>query len=206
MHRLLAPLVLLLPTLAAADVDPRFAKLRDQAEPLTSLSSFLENYIGECKGAFVSPECSANAKKFRDKYTGQKLYMIVGEDQAASVLAPGSYDPSTGDYTVQVVPLFAASGHAVTHGAPKKIDSAGNPVMPLLEIKGTATPDWTGAQFARMFKTRGLRVQVVFTPQGIWTLPKKGSGKQAGVKAKIEAVLVTVARTGEPIGLWLANR
>ncbi|MGA9522160.1 MAG: DUF6066 family protein [Myxococcaceae bacterium] len=205
MHRLLVPLVLLLPALAAAEADPRFARLRDQAEPLSSLNSFLENYIGECGEAFAPPECSANAKAFRSKSAGKKFYMIVGEEQASSILSPGPYDPR-GEYTVNIAPLFAAGGYAITHGAPKKVDRNGNPMVMYVQAKGSVPEGWNASRFQRLFSTRGLRVQVVFTPQGVWSLPKKGGGKQHGVKAKVDAIYVTIARTGEPVGLWLADK
>ena len=60
--------------------------------------------------------------------------------------------------------------------------------------------------FARMFSIRGVRAQVVFTPQGVWSLPKKGGGKNFGVTARIEAILVTEGRTGEQMGLWLNGK
>ena len=41
-------------------------------------------------------------------------------------------------------------------------------------------------------------------PQGN-ALPKKGGGKLSGVKAKVEAILLTVGRTGEVLGLWTAK-
>ena len=122
------------------------------------------------------------------------------------MLSPGPYNPGSGEYTVNIAPLFAASGYAVTHGAPKKTDSAGNPIVNVVHAKGKLSEGWRAQDFIRLFATRGLRAQVIFSPQGVWSLPKKGGGKQYGVKAKVEAVLVTIARTGEPVALWMADR
>jgi hypothetical protein len=46
---------------------------------------------------------------------------------------------------------------------------------------------------------------VVFTPDDVWTLPKKGGGTMKGVKARFDAVLVQVGRTGEVVGTWYAK-
>ena len=48
-----------------------------------------------------------------------------------------------------------------------------------------------------------MRLQVVFTPQGLWELPKKGGGKVHGVKVRFDAILVTVGRTGDQVALWI---
>jgi hypothetical protein len=192
---------LLLPALALADVDPRFARLRDEAVPLGSLHGFLEKYIGECTDVFASRECKENAKQFRAEANRQRYYMIVNEDQA-NMLSPGPYDPR-GEYTVNIAPFFAAGGYAVTHGAPKKTDANGNPVMMYLQAKGQVPPGWNAPRFQRLFQTRALRVQVVFTPQEVWDLPRKGGGKQHGVKAKVHAILVSIGRTGESVALWV---
>lgn len=202
---LVAAALLLAPTLALADVDPRFAKLRDQAKPLGALGTFLDNYIGECGGVMGDADCKQNAAAFRKAANKQRFYMIIGEEQA-NMLAPGPYDPGAGEYTVNIAPMFAAGGYAVTHGTPKKTDANGNPMVMYVQSKGKMPPGWSAPNFQRLFQTRALRVQVVFSPQGTWTLPKKGGGKQHGVKAKIDAILVTIGRTGEPVALWLADR
>lgn len=206
MSRLAAAVVtLLLPALALADVDARFAKLRDASEPLGGLGAFLEKYIGACEGAFVDPQCKSQAEAFRKKYQGKRLYMIVTEDDA-TMLAPGAYSPGTGDYTIHITPFFPGGRYALTHGSPKKTDANGNPVLPLLTVSGTVPEGWNGQIFSRMFSMRGVRAQVVFTPQGVWSLPKKGGGKNHGVTARVEALLVTEGRTGQQLGLWLNGK
>ncbi|RKH30475.1 DUF6066 family protein [Corallococcus sicarius] len=206
MNRILAAaFALLVPTLALADVDARFAKLRDDSEALGSLGAFLEKYVGECDGAFVDPQCKAQAEAFRKKYTGKKLYMIITEDDA-TMLSAGDFNPGTSEYTINITPFFAGGKYAVTHGAPKKTDAQGNPVMNNLVVSGTAPDMWNGGTFARVFSTRGVRVQVVFTPQSVWTLPKKGGGKIYGVNSRVEGVLVTEGRSGGQMGLWINGK
>jgi hypothetical protein len=202
---LVAAVTLLLPALALADVDPRFAKLRDASEALGGLGAFLEKYIGACEGAFVDPQCKAQAEAFRKKYQGKQLYMIVTEDDA-TMLAPGPYSPGTGEYTIHITPFFPAGRYALTHGAPKKADANGNPILPLLSVTGTLPEGWNGQIFSRLFAMRGVRAQVVFTPQGVWSLPKKGGGKNHGVTARVEGLLVTEGRTGQQLGLWINGK
>lgn len=201
MRRLLVLLFVSFPLLTFADVDPRFAKLRDSAKPLAGLGTFLDNYIGECSDAFAGAECKKNAAAFRKDANKNKYYLIITEDQA-NMLSMGPYDLGRGEYTVNIVPLFAAGGYAVTHGAPKKTDAQGNPVMMYVQARGKVPPGWSAPSIKRLFTSRQLRVQVVFTPQGIWSLPKKGGGKIHGIRAKVDAVFVTIGRTGEPVALW----
>ena len=196
---------LVLPALAFADVDPRFAKLRDSATPLSGLGTFLEKYIGECSDPFAGAECKANAAAFRKEANKNRYYLIITEDQA-NMLSMGPYDPGRGEYTVNIAPLFAAGGYAVTHGAPRKTDANGNPVMMYVQAKGKVPPGWNAPSIQRLFTTRQLRVQVVFKPEGTWSLSKKGGGKHHGVKARVEAILVTIGRTGEPVALWMPNK
>ncbi|MCP3103534.1 DUF6066 family protein [Myxococcus sp. K15C18031901] len=205
MNRFLVAAALLLPTLALADVDARFAKLRDEAEPLGGLGAFLENYIGACEGALVDAQCKSKAEAFRKKYQGKRLYMIVTEDDA-SMLAPGPYSPGTGEYTINITPFFPGGRSALTHGAPKKGDANGNPVLPFITVTGTLPEGWNGSLFNRMFSMHAMRVAVVFTPQGVWSLPKKAGGKSYGVTARIEGLLVTEGRTGHQLGLWLNGK
>lgn len=205
MRRLFLAALLLLPALALADVDPRFARLRDQAEPLGSLSTFLDKYIGDCAGVFISPTCRADAEAFRKKYEGKKLYMIVGED-AATMLNPGPYQPGSGNYVIEVTPYFPGGSYALTQGVPKQTDAAGNPLVPLLRVTGTTPEGWAAVDFLRLFSTHQIRAQIVFTPQEVWSFPRKrGTGKVSGVAARMEAILLTHARTGEPLGMWFAD-
>ncbi|MBX5480707.1 MAG: hypothetical protein IRZ16_02485 [Myxococcaceae bacterium] len=197
--------ILIVPALASADVDPRFAKLRDAARPVGSLGSFLENYIGECSDFLAGAECRERAAEFRKEANTSKWYMIINEDQA-NMLKPGPYDPVRGEYTVNIAPLFAAGGYAVTHGQPRHTDANGNPVVMYVQAKGRVPPGWNAMSISRLFSTRSLRVQVVFTPQGVWALAKKGGGKMYGVKAKVDAIYVTIGRTGEPVALWTSDR
>lgn len=202
--RLLAVFSLLLPTFAFADLPSRFSDMRDKAKPLGSLGAFLDSYVGECKDAFSGPECKSNAADFRKKASGHSYYMIIHEE-AATMLAPGPYNPRTGEFVINVTPFFAANGYAITQGAPKRADSNGNPVLPFIQVKGELPEGWSGTRFNSMFMRRGLRLQVLFTPQELWTLGKGGK-QQIGVKARLDAMVISEGRSGEVLGVWYGRK
>lgn len=201
--RCLLSLVVLIPSFVLADADARFAKLRDQAEPLTAVASFVEKYVGECASKLLGgAECEKNAEIFRRGATNKKFYMIITED-SAGVLQMGEVKVGEGTLTLNLTPFFAGANSAITHGAPSRTDSDGNPVLPFIRIPSQLPDGWNPGMMARQVQSKALRLQIVFTPQGVWTLPKKGGGTIKGVKAKLEAVLVTVGRSGEQVGLWV---
>jgi hypothetical protein len=192
---------LLCPLVALAGPE-KFEKLKTAAQPVGGFGTFMEKYIGECPDPVDGAECRQHAKKFREKASGKKYHLIVSEDAAASVLAPGGIDEENGEMTVKVAPMFASGGYALTHGAPKKTDANGNPMVMFVEAAGDIPDGYNAQRLSRLFQQRALRAEVIFTPQGTWTLPKKGGGKWHGVKAKVDAILITMARTGEPVGVW----
>lgn len=198
--RWLTPLLLILPTLAHADVDQRFAKLRDAAEKLGSLSEFIENYAGSC-GPLMTAQCEEKRKEFRRGADGRKHYMIVTED-SASVLSMGDANPISGDFVLNMTPFFSAGDSAITHQAPSKTDASGNAVLPYIRIPSKIPDGWTMQLMNRQVQARALRIQVVFTPEGVWSLPKKGGGQIRGIKTRFDGVIVQIGRTGETIGLW----
>ena len=205
MNRFILAAALLLPSLVLADADPRFARLRDQAEPLGSLSAFLDKYVGECSGLFAGLGCRDAAEAFRKQYEGKRLYMIVGED-VATMVRPGPYQPGSGNYVIEVTPSFPGGAYVLTQGAPGQLTAEDQPMLTPLRVTGTTPPGWNATDFMRLFSSRQVRLQVIFAPQTLWGLERKqGSGKQYGVSARIEALFLTNARTGEPLGLWFAD-
>lgn len=202
--KLLTAVVVLIPALALADVDQRFAKLRDQAEAMGAVSAFVDKYVGDCASKMMGGgECEKNAEIFRQGATGKKFYMIITEE-TSQVLSMGEVK-SGGQFVLNVTPFFPAAGMAITHGAPTKTDGDGNPIMPFIRMDAVLPDNWNPAMMQRQVQGQALRLQIVFTPQGVWTLPKKGGGQMKGVKAKFEAVLVSVGRTGDQVGLWLGK-
>jgi hypothetical protein len=201
MFRALVALSLAVGGLAWGDAEPRFEKVKGDAEALQGLGSFLDKYVGDCG---TDAECKKNTETFRTAANGKKFYMIISEE-AVSNLTMGRYDPGSGEFSLNLTPFFPASNSAVTQGAPSHTDANGNPVMPFMTIKGQVPEGKNEQSISRAVAMKVLRLQVVFTPQGLWSLPKKGGGKIVGVKSRIDAVLVTVGRTGETIGLYVAK-
>jgi hypothetical protein len=203
-YGLLMGLVMVFSSVALADTEPRFAKLRDSAEALTSLNSFVEHFVGNCGSALMGgAECEKNAEAFRKAATGKKYFMIVVED-STSVLQMG--EGIQGGFILNLTPFFAASDSALTHGAPSKTDSNGNPVMPYIRIESALPEGWNMGMMGRQVQAHALRMQLVFTVQGVWSLPKKGGGTIKGVKTKFDGVVVTVGRTGEAVGSWYSTK
>lgn len=203
--RCLVALLVLIPSMVVADADARFAKLRDQAEALGSIGAFVDKYVGDCAPAMMGGgECEKNAEVFRRGATGKKFYIIITESTAGA-LQMGEVNVREGTFILNLTPFFPGSNSAITHGAPAKTDANGNPVMPFIRIDGTLPDGWNPGMMARQVQSQALRLQIVFTPMGVWSLPKKGGGTIKGVKAKFDAVLVQVGRTGEQVGLWLGK-
>lgn len=200
--RWLVPLLLISSQAAFADVDQKFAKMRDSAEKLGSLSEFIDNYGGSC-GPLMTAQCEEKRKEFRRGADGRKHYMIVTED-SASVLSMGDANPITGEFVLNMTPFFAAGDSAITHGAPSKTDANGNAILPYLRINAKLPDGWTMQLMNRQVQARALRIQVVFTPEGVWSL-KKGSGSIKGIKTRFDGVIVQIGRTGETIGMWYAK-
>ncbi len=204
MNRNAALVGMLLSAVAVADVDARFAKLRDQAEALATLSAFMEKYVGDCGPKMLAGNCEKNSAVFRRGATGKKFYMIVTEE-SSGVLSLGEANMRQGTFVLNMTPFFSAAGMGLSQGSPTKTDQDGNPVLSFLRIEAKMPEGWDMATVARQTQSRGFRIQIVFTPEGTWTLPKRGGGVIHGVKARFDGVLVQVGRTGEQVGLYVAK-
>src|SRR5688572_19497823 len=112
MFRTVILLTLALAVPALADADPKFAKLRDQAEAIEGLGAFLDKYVGDCG---TDPECKRNTDVFRAAANGKKFYMIITEDSVSN-LTMGTYDPGDQSFTLNLTPFFPASNSAITQG------------------------------------------------------------------------------------------
>lgn len=202
MFRTLALLAVVSSSVALADMDPKFEEIKEKAEALGSLGQFLDKYVGNCESVIQGGgDCLKAAEAYRKGATGKKFYMIILE-QDATMLQMGPYNPKGDEFTIHMTPFFPASNSALTHGAPTRTDANGNPVMSFLPIKAPIPEMGNVGEISRAISSRQLRLQIVFTPQGLWTLPKKGGGKITGVKAKLDAIYVTYGRTGMKIALW----
>lgn len=199
--RLAVTLLALLPALALAE--GRFDDLRKEAQPFEgALGEFLELYLGDCGTASNTANCRNRSREFQTQAKGKRFYALVREDEAGMVGMSDS-TRSGGDFTVEVTPFFPGAEHALTNAVPKKTDAKGNPILPVLMIAGKLPGVETVDDMERLFKNRGVRLELLFRPEQPWALPKKGGGQLTGVKAKLDAIQVT-SRTGAVLATWVA--
>jgi len=182
----------LLPCLALA-ADARFEALKDKAETFDGgLAGFLEAYTGDCGDAPSTSPCRQKADAFQKSVKGKQYYALVHQDAAGMV----SFSPAStagSDYTVLVTPFFPGGAHAFTNQAPKKTDSHGNPIFPNLALPGVLPEGETVDSVERLFRRRDVRVELIFSPEAFWSLPRKGSPALTGCRGRLEAVLVTTS-------------
>lgn len=183
-----------------AGTEEKFAKFRSSAEPVGSLSGFLEKYVGAC-GPGSPPRCESSASAFRRQMNGRRFFLATG-DESSSLLSVGRFDEAKREYELKLTPFFAAGTYALTQGAPRQTDAAGNPLLPLLVVRGKAPDGFSPSRLQRLVSARELRIELVFTPQELWALTRKRGGRIQGVKSRIEAVQVVSARTGEVLASW----
>ena len=194
-------LLALLPGLALAE--GRFDELKKEAQPFEGgLGEFLELYLGDCGTASNTANCKNRSKEFQTQAKGKRFYALVREDEAGMVGMSDS-TRSGGDFTIEVTPFFPGAEHALTNAVPKKTDAKGNPILPVLMIAGKLPGVETVDDMERLFKNRGVRLELLFRPEQPWALPKKGGGQLTGVKAKLDAIQVT-SRTGAVLATWIA--
>ncbi len=187
---------------SARSADDAWAKVRDKATPLEGLSAFLERYVGACADPFSRAECLSNAKRAREEMEG-KLYYLILDDRAASMIRPAAFDIRESQYRLDLTPYFEAGGRALTDGVPRSQDDQGRPRMPLTPIWAKLPLGSTPMDLERLFRTGNVKVHLVFKPFGVWKMARKDNKKESieGVKAKFVAVRLTDARSGDEIAL-----
>ena len=194
-------LLALLPAVALGE--GRFDELRKEAVSFDgSLGDLLELYLGDCGQASNTANCKNRSRDFQAQARGKRFYTLIREDEAG-MLGMSTGTSRGGDFTVEVTPFFPGAEHALTNAVPKKTDPQGNPILAVLMIPGTLPGAETVEDMQRLFKNRGVRLELLFRPEEAWALAKKGGGKLTGVKAKIDAIQVT-SRTGAVLATWIA--
>ncbi len=193
---------ILMLSLGAAE-DPGFTRLRQSAEPLSALGAFLDKYIGECHQA-IGSECKNQAARFRSQSNG-KSFVITLSDEAVNMVSLGPYQSSKKSFEVRITPFFGAGGYALTQGSPRKTDSQGNPLLPLLVAHATLGEQWSPERFQRLFSNHQLRLEVVFQPHSVWNVSSKRGGKSLGVSARVQGIQMVESRSGELVAIWLGR-
>jgi hypothetical protein len=194
-------LLVLVPAVALGD--GRFEELRKDAQPFDGgLGEFLELYLGDCGSASNTANCKNRSRDFQAQAKGKRFYTLVREDEAGMV-GMSTSTHGGGDFTIEVTPFFPGAEHALTNAVPKKTDAKGNPILPVLMIPGKLPGIETVEDMERLFKNRGVRLELLFRPEQPWAVAKKGGGQLTGVKGKLDGIQVT-SRTGAVLATWIA--
>jgi hypothetical protein len=194
-------LLVLVPAVALAE--GRFEELRKEAQPFDGgLGEFLELYLGDCGSASNTANCKNRSRDFQAQAKGKRFYTLVREDEAGMV-GMSTSTHGGGDFTIEVTPFFPGAEHALTNAVPKKTDAKGNPILPVLMIPGKLPGIETVEDMERLFKNRGVRLELLFRPEQPWAVAKKGGGQLTGVKGKLDGIQVT-SRTGAVLATWIA--
>jgi hypothetical protein len=202
MTTLLLQAWILMLNLGAAE-DPAFTRLRQSAEPLSTLGAFLDKYIGECHQA-IGSECKNQAARFRSQSNG-KSFVLTLSDEAVNMVSLGPYQSSQKSFEIRITPFFGAGGYALTQGSPRKTDNQGNPLLPLLVAHARLGEQSSPERFQRLFSNHQLRLELVFQPHGVWNVPSKRGGKTLGVSARLQGIQMVESRSGELVAIWLGR-
>jgi hypothetical protein len=208
--RLASLLAVSLPFLAVAqDPQPsaaqaRFADIKAKAEPQLSLGEFVERFFGTCPAdkSKAAKDCEKKVEATRATFIG-KPYFSAFEDSLSGIFRVQSVDVTSGEFEALLTPFFAAGDSAITQGAPKSIDRDGNPMFNMIVLHGTMPEAWTASSLRRAIESGGIRIEVVFTPLGVWKAQRKGGPEIHGIKSRIDGVSITIRRTGEHLATWL---
>jgi hypothetical protein len=196
----------LVPALAFAEAPRGFVQLRDRAQPLESLSSFLSKFVGDCgSDVLARQDCLKKVDAFRKQSIGKSYYLIL-DDDAQQLVQPRGFSPHTHQMEFALTPFFESAGLALTQGQPGKLDAEGRPVIPLIRMVSILNDSLMPMDVDRVFRTGNVRMQIIFKPLGVWKLPKRDRhGYVEGVKAQLQGVRLSEARSGGEVATWLAK-
>jgi len=188
-------LALLLPGAAASAAQGGFEALATGAERLESLEPFLSRYVGRCTNPLERRTCEANVAAARRAVTGKTFAVRVTD--AAPLVRPTLEGER---FLLLVTPFVDGGGFALTHGAPARQDTAGNPLIDFIPIRGKLPPGTLDLEFQGPFRTGAIELEIVFRPERTWKLPRKRDGGSfEGVAARFLGIRVLDARTGHEI-------
>lgn len=191
-------------TVQAEELPPAYQSLRDGATKLPSLGPFLDKYLGDCGDSKeFAADCERRTAAERTLANGKRMVTLV-DDLPAGLVQVVEVNNASGEFTATVTPFFSASDGAITQGTPKSTDAKGNPVFAVIPVRGTIPDGWSPSMLKRQFESGGVRVEIIFTPEGVWKLPGKGSAQaQHGVRSRIDGMLFTAARNGTVLASWV---
>jgi hypothetical protein len=181
--------------LASPALGASFDDLAAKAQRVDALEPFLARYVGRCTDRFEKVTCEKNVAAARKEVAGKTFSVRVAE--AAALVRPSLEGER---FTLLLTPFVDGGGYALTHGAPTKQDAAGHPVLGLIPIKGKLPPGMMEMEFQGPFRTGAVELEIVFTPEKVWRMKRKGEpGDLEGVAARFLGVRVLDARSGKEI-------
>jgi len=193
LHPALATLALLAASPALAD--GRFEALRDRAERLESLQTFLSRYVGSCTDPYERRTCLDNVAAARRAVAG-KTFAVRVNDAASLVRAELRGE----GFLLLVTPFVDGGGLALTHGQPQRQDEAGHPLISFIPIRGALPPGTMEMEFQGPFRRGMVEMEIVFRPERTWKMKRKGeAGYYEGVAARFLGLRLIDARTGGEI-------
>jgi hypothetical protein len=197
----------LFPVVASAETNRAFAQWRDKAKPIQGVSQFLSDFIGSCDSDPIEGEdCRKKVTQFRQQATGSAFYAIL-PDEAQRLIQLGRFNNQTQEFEFLLTPFFEGAGFGLTQGTPTRLDDEGRPVIPLMHIVAKLPDGVTYPDVERLFRTGGVKMQIVFKPTGMWQLPrkdKKGAYVQ-GVKSNLVAIRLSSNLNGDEIATLISK-
>ena len=187
----------MLPTLLAALLAaPPYGSVRAEAEPVSNLGRYLEEYLGECESdapEFDRAGCEDRAAAVRKQRAGVAIRLEV--EELEGTLAFSGYDERKKLYRLLLTPFFAGRELAITVGRPTAGAKDGLPTVKNIPI-WVALPDGEPEFAFRRKLERGMvRLEVVLEPGAPWALKRKdGDGAYRGVEARLLGLRVSESR------------
>jgi hypothetical protein len=193
--------------LAQAEANRAFARLRDKAQAVDSLATFLSSFVGDCGADLLGgSDCQKKVKAFRSEALGKTYYVIL-DDAAQKLVQPRGFSPQTHQMEFALTPFFESAGLALTHGQPDGLDAQGQPIIRLIRMQATLPDEITPMEVDRVFRTGMARMQVIFKPLSVWKVPRKDrKGFVEGVKAQVLGVRISEARSGSDVVTWTSDK
>ncbi len=193
--RALLALLVLVPC-SVAHASTTFTEISGRAQRLDSLAPFLERYVGRCRDAELRNDCEQNVRATRRTLDG-RIYATSVAEQTLEVVRP---ERSATGYRFVITPFIDGGGLALTHGEPRKQDTAGRPLIGLVVVDASLPDGMDDLALESALRTGRIELQVLFRPEGTWRLKRKGEpGYYEGVTARFLAVRLVESRTGTEI-------
>ena len=190
--------LLALSLIAGLPVSARQASYDDVArgaERIEALEAFLTSYVGHCTDVYERQKCQANVAQIRKQASGHVFTVRVPD--AAGLVRP---ERRSAGYLILLTPFVDGGGLALTHGEPRRQDAQGRPLIDLLPIPGLVPPGMMDMEFESPFRTGAIELEIVFRPEKVWRLARRGEGgSYEGVAARFLAVRILDARTGNAL-------